>query len=200
MGELSEETAFIEKELGPCVLLIKCYELLHRTGDAQAMAQQLSRMELDALGQMIDRKVTMGATSEQFLRTIYTFEVAKMQPQVDSIFKAFVQAAQRTVKTEGLWHNLRAFRIAVAQVLARDRNHELEAQLAPDSLGAFVVRAWSAGTRETLEQCIEALEDIVEVAENKDRLAPWDDVWQYILLARLRRAVPARNYEPGRDS
>ena len=191
MGELSDETAFIEKELGPCVLLIKCYELLQRTEDAKAMAQQLSRMELDALGQMIERKVSMGATSEQFLRTIYTFEVAKMPQQVDPIFKAFVQAAQQSVKTEGLWDHLRAFRIAVAQVLAKDKSHELEAQLAADSFGAFVVRAWSLGTREALEQCIEALEDIVEVAENKDRLAPWDDVWQYILLARLKQAVPA---------
>ena len=186
--ELSQQTKFLEAELGPCVLVVKCYELLGRQSEARAMARQLTGAELDFLAQTIEKKLGYGFISEQFLRAIYVFGVAEMPQQITSLFRSFVETAKRSVKSEGMWDGLRAFRLAVGQIMARDYS-SLSGIVVSECFGAAVSRAWLARSNDLMQQCLDDLQDAVDIAENDDVIAPWDDVWEYVLMVRIKRLL-----------
>jgi len=135
---------------------------------------------------MIKRGIGIGPLSEQFVRTVYGFEAAGMHDHAVSVFQSFVEAIRRYLKPGKSLEMLQGFRLATAQVLVNDVSDEAGSLLHPDSFAARIAGAWQSGAADAIEACFEELEHITEILENEDLLAPWDDVWHYVLLSRLR--------------
>jgi len=185
--ELVEKARYLEQELGPCLLVVKCYDLLgERRAEIRQMASQVSRAEISRLAEMSQRGFGIGPMSEQFLRVIYAFQIAGESAQAMQSFKAFLAKVTPKIDSELRLSGLAALRLAVAAVIVGDRQSDLTDCLAPESFGAAIAHAWRSGSRQLLEPIADRLEDQIETAENEGQIAPWEEGWNYVLLRSLR--------------
>lgn len=190
---LLRETERLEQELGPCLLLVKCYELLgDRPAVARKTAQHVLRGELDRLGRVIDKGFGFSQRSEQFLRAIYALSVAGQDIHATSTFTRFLLDARDLVHRQGALSGEDAFRTAIGQVIVASHAENAITLLAPDSLGAWLLRAWWSGSTDELREFADQIDDLIEAAENDGVASPSNDGWLYILQIRLSNRLGRR--------
>ena len=182
---LLRDTQKLEIELGPCLCLVKCYELLgDRSQEARRMAQFVLRGELERLGQIIDRGFGFSQRSEQFLRAIYALSLAGKKPHAESTLKRFLVDARNQYRQYGVLSGLDAFRVAIAQVVSGSTSDDVCDILAPDSLGARLTVGWFSDSR-LLQHLSDDLDELIEAAENMGSASLSSDGWLYVLQLRI---------------
>lgn len=186
---LRKVAANIEDQLGPCLLVLRCYELLgDRPTEAQKMAETLVVNELKKLSAVLGRMPGSIAVAEQFLRTIYVLCVAKRLPEAQLTAQRFI-ASFRGAATNGSLKSGVAFRVgAVAAILdCADAAilDVLDAKVFPRRLAEACI----SNNTVRLEEVFAELEEAVLDQESRESLHQWDDTWHYILLHRIRNRL-----------
>ena len=194
---LPQVTADLEKQLGPCVLVLRCYELLgDRPEETRKMAERIVLRELQNLSSIIRMAPRSTATAEQFLRTIYSLQMAHRLPEAQLAFTRFV-ASFRNTRPGTPFPIGAAFRMAVAAIILDRRDSGILNILRENSLPWRLARAWVSDSTGLLEEVFAEIEDAVLDEEDADRLHPWDDTWHYIILSRIDSRLGCPSGAPG---
>ncbi|MEQ1886548.1 MAG: hypothetical protein ABL967_15900 [Bryobacteraceae bacterium] len=194
---LPQVTADLEKQLGPCVLVLRCHELLgDQPEETRRLAERIVLRELQNLSSMIRQAPGAASTAEQFLRTIYSLQMARRSSEALSAYQRFVSTFRKAAPATTIPIGA-AFRIAVSTVILDRRDPEILNILSENSLPWRLSRAWASENADLLEEIFAEIEDAVLDQEDADRLHPWDDTWHYILLSRLERRLECPSGVPG---
>lgn len=181
---LKERTAFLERELGPCLLVLKCRELLgHNEQELRPLAKLVVRGEIERLSEARRRKLGIRSLCEHHVRAVYASSLAGYSHDGRALFASLLDTLHRHCKPESVPANL-ALSVASAAVFAKDCSRGVSA-LSPGTPAASIVTAVSSGNDLQLSSVIESLRELILVAELESQIAPWDDVWVYVLLRRL---------------
>lgn len=179
-AELGRRTEFLERELGPCLLVLKCFELTNRPVEQRrSIARQISRGEIERLAEIARRKFGLRATSEQFLRALYALDRAGSRKQALGLLYSLVESVRNTARISDASID---FRLVAGIVITGDQSGVAE-QVLPE--GSFAKRlAVVARTRkdeELTDACAE-LGNLIRAQESAGLLEPWQDVWEYVVL------------------
>ncbi|MBN1656505.1 MAG: hypothetical protein JXA30_22230 [Deltaproteobacteria bacterium] len=183
---LAEQTQFLQREIGSCLLVVKCYELLENAAEARRIAGDVIRGEVERLAEMGKRSFPFLHISEQFLRVVYALEVSGDRLTAKSFYKSFYEAAVKRVLETGPLYEPEAHRLVVAQVVLDEKNTNVLKLLLPESMEWRISKAWSSEDRSTLGSCIEEIEFIITASEVDGSISPIQDGWLYILLHRMQ--------------
>lgn len=188
-SSLMADTERLELELGPCLLLVKCYELLGDRHRARTTARGVVQGELQRLSKMSSPRYTFRQRSEQILRAIYSLVVAEEPAPASVLFARLMSEAEQERTRSGLLRGEDALRLAVAEVVASAKDRRVLALLAPGEEGPRVARAWESASSTELAEVCSWLEGVCEAGENVGSMAPAQDGWLCILLVRLQGAL-----------
>lgn len=184
---LLEQTKQLRKELGPCLLVVKCYELLgDAQGEGRVLARDVVRGEIERLAEMDKRRYSGAVLAEQFLRAIYSVEIAGQHEQALNLFRTLRERTAKGAKSTGITE-LEALLMVTAQVIVGDRT--LCDFVPAGTIVERLASAWATRTEEKLKNTVEELADLIASAEADGRIAPDQDGWLYILLRRLRNEL-----------
>lgn len=178
-AELGRRTEFLERELGPCLLVLKCFELARRPLEQlRAIARQISQGEIERLAEVARRGFGLRATSEQFLRALYALDRAGSRKQAVGLLYSMVESARDAARISEPSID---FRLVAGVVITGDQTGFAE-QVLPE--GSFAKRlAVVARTRkdgELSDACAE-LGTLIQAQEDAGLLEPWQDVWEYVV-------------------
>jgi len=194
-SRLEERAAFLERELGPCLLVLKCRELLGMSvNELRPLARLVVRGEVERLADARRRKVGVHGLCEHHVRAIYASDVAGYAPDRRVLLSSLLDTVKRHFEPGKLPDQL-GLLMACAAIFAEDLTRALS--LIPSgTAAASMLTALSSGDTVQLAAVVESLQQSILVAEDEAQLVPWDDVWVYVLLRRLREKstiVPERS-------
>jgi len=188
---LRVEVGALERELGPCVLVAKCFELLDDPDRAKEVAALIVSRETADLAEMGKRKLSFHHLAEQFLRVAYALTVAGQRQQAVVVLRSFRDSARRYCLSGHVLGGDEALRLVTAHVLLQDRAVELQELIEPGSFEGQLAAAWSTGRAADLLPFVRQVACTVEQGEKAGRVSPSQDGWLYVLLRRLQAAAEA---------
>ncbi len=187
-AKLVDETRVLHRELGPCVLVAKCYDLLDDYEEAKRVAAKVAKRESTDLAEMDRRRFSYSHISEQFLRTIYAFERSGQHQQAQLALRSFRDIA-RSHNSSGLSPDRTvASRLIIAHMLLNDTSPELLALIIGNSFERELASAWVTRDATSLSNILGRVTAQIAREEVEGGLAPTQDGWTYILQKLLRAA------------
>ena len=192
-AELRTEVDALECELGPCVLVAKCFELLDEPDRAKQVAALIVSRETADLAEMGRRKLTFRHLAEQYLRVLYALTLAGRREQAVVVLRSFRDSARRHSLSGHALSGDEALRLLTAHVLLNDRAVELQKLIARESFEGQLAAAWSTGRSTDLAAFVRQIARAVEQGEKAGHVSPSQDGWLYVLLRHLRAAAEAED-------
>ncbi len=188
-AKLRTEVEALERELGPCVLVAKCFELLGESDRARQVAALVISRETGDLAEMGRRKLSFHLLAEQFLRVLYALTVAGQRQQAVVVLRSFLDSARRHSSSGHILRADEALRLVTAHVLLNDRVVEIQELIARESFEGQLAAAWSTGRAADLAPFVRQLARTVDEGEKSGHVSASQDGWLYVLLRRLQVAT-----------